>query len=351
MHEADRQQAARAALGARSETSMQRAPPLLRAAVAALLTSVSCSEAQDRLDTLQAILSQPLLPGLPCPKGPRDLRALWSPSVYDKDHRPRGWREQPVGSRPPTQVAVTFIPFRLGAFDTRAQLMTVDVEIDMLWVDPRLAFNGSCASELAAPIAFGDRLPGAWMPSIFEEPHAAGLWTPRFAIDNLFPSGSYPGFFSREHIMRVESHGIVWYSLRVSADVKCSMDFSKMPWDAQRCPIRITALEGVDRVHMYLVPDPELDKQVYQAQETRDAMSSVEWECRNLTQSANNTSGTNFEDRNYFEDRSFLELEITLQNALNRVVAHLHGSVATPCGGHHGELMTRCPFECGKSTL
>ena len=292
---------------------MLRAPPLLRAVVAALLTSVSCSEAQDPLDTLQAILSQPTFPGLPCPKGPRDLRALWSPRVYDKDHRPRGWREQPVGSRPPTDVWVTFIPFRLGAFDTRAQLMTVDVEIDMLWVDPRLAFNGSCASELAAPIAFGDRLPGAWMPSIFEEPHAAGLWTPRFAIDNLFPSGSYPGFYSREHIMRVESHGIVWYSLRVSADVKCAMDFSKMPWDTQKCPIRITALEGVDRVHMHLVPDPELDKQVYQAQETRDAMSSVEWQCRNLTQSANNTSGTNFEDRNYFEDRSFLELEITLQ--------------------------------------
>ena len=168
-----------------------------------------------------------------------------------------------MGSRPPTEVAVTFIPFRLGAFDTRAQLMTVDVEIDMLWVDPRIAFNGSCASELAAPIAFGNRLPGAWMPSIFEEPHAAGLWTPRFAIDNLFPSGSYPGFFSREHIMRVESHGIVWYSLRVSADVKCSMDFSKMPWDAQRCPIRITALEGLDRVHMYLVPDPDLDVSRY----------------------------------------------------------------------------------------
>ena len=36
-------------------------------------------------------------------------------------------------------------------------------------------------------------------------------------------------------------------------------------------------------------------------------MSSVEWGCQNLTQSANSTSGT------YFEDRSFLELEITLQ--------------------------------------
>ena len=53
--------------------------------------------------------------------------------------------------------------------------------------------------------------------------------------------------------------------------------------------------------------DPRLDEQVYQAQETLDAMSSVEWECQNLTQSANSTSGT------YFEDRSFLELEITLQ--------------------------------------
>ena len=81
---------------------MHRAPPLLyRAAVAALLTSVSCSEAEDPYATLRDILSLPLFPGLPCPKGPRELHALWSTSVYDKGHRPRGWRVQPWGASHP----------------------------------------------------------------------------------------------------------------------------------------------------------------------------------------------------------------------------------------------------------
>lgn len=283
---------------------MQRGSPLLRAALAALFTSVSCSE------DLLYLLSRPPIPGLPCPKGPRDLQALWSTSVYDKGNRPQELG-QPVGSWPPTDVSVTFIPFSLGAFNTQAQLMTVDVEIAMLWWDPRIAFNASCASELAPPHVLGTQLQGSWMPSIFDDPHATGLWMPRFAIDNLFPSGSAPGFFSRAHMLRVESSGLVWYSVRASVDVKCSMDFSKMPWDVQRCPIRMMALEGVNRVNLSLVTDPRVDEQIFQAQETLDAMSSVEWKCQKLTQEAGSYHGSF--GRTYDEDRAFIELKIVLQ--------------------------------------
>ncbi len=282
---------------------MLRGSPPLLAALAALLTSVSCSEILDFLQRLP-----PPTPGLPCPKGPTDLQALWSTSVYDKGNRPLGL-EQPVGSWPPTDVSVTFIPFSLGAFDTRTQLMTVDVQIVMIWWDPRIAFNASCASELAPPDVFGTQIPGSWMPSIFDDPYAAGLWMPRFAIDNLFPGPS--GFYSRSNMLRVESSGLVWYNFRASVDVKCSMDFSKMPWDAQRCPIRMMALEGVNRVNLSLVTDPRVDEQIFQAQETLDAMSSVEWKCQKLTQEAGSYHGSF--GRTYDEDRAFIELKIMLQ--------------------------------------
>ena len=278
--------------------------PLLRAARAVLLTSVSCSE-----DFLR-LLSLPPIPGLPCPNGPRDLQALWSTSVYDKGNRPPQELGQPVGSWPPTEVSVTFIPYSLGAFNTRTQLMTVDVMIAMLWRDPRIAFNASCASELAPPHALGDQLQGSWMPSIFDDPHAAGLWMPRFSIDNLFPSGSASGFSSRAHVLRVESSGLVLYSVRASVDVKCSMKFAKMPWDTQRCSIRMMALEGVNRVNLSLVPDTltQIDEQIFQARETLVEMSSVEWKCQKLTQEAGSYHGSF--GRTYLEDRAFIELKI-----------------------------------------
>ena len=73
----------------------------------ALLTSVSCSEKEgSTLEEIQLMLNQPPIPGLSCPKGPRELQALWSTSVYDKGNRPRTpiWYagQLPAGSWPPT---------------------------------------------------------------------------------------------------------------------------------------------------------------------------------------------------------------------------------------------------------
>jgi gamma-aminobutyric acid receptor subunit delta len=282
----------------------------------ALLTSVSCSEKEgSTLEEIQLMLNQPPIPGLSCPKGPRELQALWSTSVYDKGNRPRTpiWYagQLPAGSWPPTNVAVTIIPFRLGEFNTRTQLMTIDVEMSMLWWDPRLMFNASCATELAPPHVFGTHLQGSWMPGIFDDPSAAGLWMPRFAIDNLFPSGSNQGFYTRDRMLRIASAGLVWYTVRASVDVKCSMDFSKMPWDVQSCPVRVMAREGVDRVTLSKANDPRIETQIYQTQATRDEMSSVEWGCQNITQEAGSYHGSF--GRTYFEDRTFMELKIVLQ--------------------------------------
>lgn len=261
---------------------------------------------------VQLLLNSPPIQGLPCPRGPRELRELWSTSVYDKGNRP-GEEGEAAGSWPPTDVGVTLVPTRLGEFNTRTQLVTVDVEMLMLWMDRRIAFNASCATELAPPHAFGTQLQGSWMPGIFEAPHETSLWIPRLAIDNMFPSGSLPGFNPREHILRVASVGLIWYSARASIDVKCSMNFSKMPWDVQSCPVRVMALEGVDRVALSKVEvdEMEVNEQIYEAQETRDAMSSVEWKCQNITQEVGSYHKSF--GRTYFEDRTFMELTIVLK--------------------------------------
>ena len=60
---------------------MHRSPPLLRAAVAALLTSVSCSEAQDPWHPA----GYPEPAHIPWPSMPKDARsAALCHSVYDR---------------------------------------------------------------------------------------------------------------------------------------------------------------------------------------------------------------------------------------------------------------------------
>ena len=87
---------------------MHHRAPLLLAALAALLTTVSCSEEG---------LS------LPCPKGPQELQASWSsPSLYDKFTRPP---HGPAGYWPSTSVNVTLVPIKLGELNTITQIMTV----------------------------------------------------------------------------------------------------------------------------------------------------------------------------------------------------------------------------------
>jgi hypothetical protein len=200
---------------------------------------------------------------------------------------------------------------KLGEFNTRRQLMTVDIELSVLWWDSRLAYNASCATELVAPYALGSKFPGSWMPPLFEDPYISGIWAPRIRIDNLFPSGSDVGFYLRSHTLRFASAGLVWYTARASVDVKCSMDFSKMPWDVQSCPVRVMALEGIDRVNVSEAPDTRIQTEIFESMSVRKAMSSVEWECTALSRGAG--SYHDHFGETYFEDRSFLELTIVLR--------------------------------------
>ena len=181
-------------------------------------------------------------------------------------------------------------------------MMTIDVEMTMSWFDSRTAFNASCASELAPPYAFGTQLQGSWMPAIFDSPHDAGMWFPRFAIDNLFP-GSRPGFYPRGHMVQIASTGFVWYSFRASVDVKCPMHFARMPLDEQTCSLRVMALEGVDRVNI------STDRVNISFKEKLDAMSSAEWDCQSLTQEA----GVYQDSFGRFQNKSFTDLKIVLK--------------------------------------
>ena len=89
----------------------------------------------------------------------------------------------------PTYVFVTLIPLKLGAFNTKRQLMTVEFEINLAWYDTRIMFNESCASELTKPTAFNETIEGEWLPEIWTSPEQAGLclelWRSTFATSRL----------------------------------------------------------------------------------------------------------------------------------------------------------------------
>ena len=140
----------------------------LRLLVLSLLTANSESSEQSPVDI-------PAVWALPCPRSPTFLQEWWlSPaSSYDKHTRP-----PPLHGRDtmePTYVFVTLIPLKLGAFNTKRQLMTVELEINLAWYDTRIMFNESCASELTKPTAFNETVEGEWLPEIWTSPEQAGL--------------------------------------------------------------------------------------------------------------------------------------------------------------------------------
>ena len=83
----------------------------------------------------------------PCPERAKDARLLWS--ELDGDMRPPPYNFKAgkfLGSRGmhPTNVVMLPMPLRLGAFDTRKQMITVEMDTFIYWHDVRLAYNASC---------------------------------------------------------------------------------------------------------------------------------------------------------------------------------------------------------------
>jgi hypothetical protein len=120
-----------------------------------------------------------------------------------------------------------------------------------------------------------------FLPSSYDDPSRANLWTPKMSPDNLFPSGSEPSHVSTEQYWSVGSKGFVLWNHRAAYNLKCKFDYSEMPFDEQTCTLRTisTPSETLQRQRFVTADVSPL----LEAEETLSAMSSTEWECTRIT--------------------------------------------------------------------
>ena len=67
-----------------------------------------------------------------------------------------------------------------------------------------------------------------YLPSSYDYPSRANLWTPKMSPDNLFPSGSEPSYVSTEQYWSVGSKGFVLWNHRAAYNLKCKFDYSEV---------------------------------------------------------------------------------------------------------------------------
>jgi hypothetical protein len=188
-------------------------------------------------------------------------------------------------------VSILAVPLKLGGFDTKSQKMTIEMSVQMLWTDSRLAFDDTCFEPRASWYVNHQKLPealGTFTPRFYQSPSTAGLWMPPVNIDNLFPSGETPGYVINQHAFTVAKGGFVWYTYRLFLDVKCSLRFENMPFDEHQCGVTFLSQEPDTRLLLFNdAPkgSPTSNKEIFSDEATLDAMSNAEWTCTNISSS------------------------------------------------------------------
>eukprot|EP00966_Prymnesium_polylepis_P184908 4285512-Prymnesium_polylepis.1 len=144
-----------------------------------------------------SLATRAALTSLPCPTGPKALRELWTASTYDAVVRPPPTEGD--GSWPPTAVYVIPVPIKVGMFNTREQVITVELDMQVYWTDSRVAFNSSCAAAgylQARDWSNGEvvdlrNFTGEYAHELgdFEQDPRGLVWAPRLVVDNLRASG------------------------------------------------------------------------------------------------------------------------------------------------------------------
>ena len=168
---------------------------------------------------LVAVIAAGLAQDLICPRGPKDYAQVWLDASYDPGLRPPpckpNCRYEPANlpdasPNRATDVELVIYPVRLGSLDTRLQSLTADYEMNVLWNDPRLAYNASCLTD----IYYQNASFQFWMPDMDESPEGK-IWTPKLLLENMYPSTDDTGT-SHSHVFRVTATGLVWWQFRAS---------------------------------------------------------------------------------------------------------------------------------------
>lgn len=112
---------------------------------------------------------------------------------------------------------------RLGRVDTRSKMFQLDGYLRQWWEDPRLAFPpGDCRDSLV----FYSSSPGGHR-----------MWTPGINIQQM--AKELLGGRAEESLVIYRNGSILW-SQRLSVEITChSMNFGRLPYDVQHCPISL----------------------------------------------------------------------------------------------------------------
>jgi len=209
------------------------------------------------------------------------MAQVWLDASYDPGLRPppcKPYCRDPASNEPdadpngPTVVELAIYPVRLGSVDTRLQSLTADYEINIIWNDPRLAYNASCLQHVVH-----NEFMGPMMPDDHQLP-IGKIWVPMLILENLYPDTEDTTGQVRGNAFRITPAGMVWWQFRTTYRIKCPMDFTDMPFDNQECTTRILA--GHPRTEVHLIsPDSSNAQMMYDNEDTKSAMSSVEWDC------------------------------------------------------------------------
>jgi hypothetical protein len=166
--------------------------------------------------------------------GPRNLDELrshlWGPSSnYSAETRP-GFAIHGHAA-PPDVIAVQLQLFSLVEVDSKQQTFTVDVYVRTVWQDPRLAYlntsAGACFTGNDDVNYLAHRT--LFLPGVSDR---ARIWTPDVSFNNLAkPEQVVNGAVWLNHT------GRVWWTRRTQLTFFCRMDYTRLPYDTQFCPV------------------------------------------------------------------------------------------------------------------
>lgn len=129
----------------------------------------------------------------------------------------------PVAEGQQIMVNVSLNVRNIFEVNEKAQYITLETSIRMIWIDKRVRSNPKPNSGVDFVSINGDQIHKFWVPDIF--------------IDQAVKTRN-PKVHVMPATLRVFPNGLIRYSARLNYDVSCNMDFHRYPVDQQTCEIK-----------------------------------------------------------------------------------------------------------------
>ena len=145
-------------------------------------------------------------------------------SGYDKVLRPSAWEAQQLGEAfaPPEQVEVQMYVESIPYIHQLTQTYGLNGYMRLWWREPRLS-DANRTSNLVFTANDG-LAPRLWLPDLYFE---------------LAESVHFAAPGAEGESIVVKPDGGIWWSRQARLRLRCCMEFRRMPFDTQRCPVRM----------------------------------------------------------------------------------------------------------------